>query len=956
MRSSLGVLMRLVSLDFETYYDNDYSLSKLTTEAYVRDPRFEVIGCAVSLDFAPAVWLTPEQFAVFARGLNDVAISAHHTHFDGLILSQHYGVRPAYWFDTLSMSRAIHGSRIGNGLDALMKHYEIGAKGSDVVQAKGKHRADFTPAEYHAYGVYACNDTWGHQQVLKKLLPLFPRSELDLIDTTIRMYTEPSLLIDEPRLGAYLVTEIERKRQLLERCGITKEELSSADKFAEALRLLGVEPATKVSNKGNVIYAFAKSDPEFKELEEHEDEDVRLLCEARLAVKSTLNETRTSRLLRMGAGGRPCPVYLKYYGAHTGRWSGGDKLNWQNFERTNKRNPNKGMIRKSIIAPPGHKVVVADSAQIEARFTAWLAGQLDLVRQFREGEDVYSIFASTAYGRPVDRKANPEDEVPGHVGKTCFGPDTLVLTNRGIIPIIEVKATDLVWDGEEWVRHWGVICQGEKEVIEIAGVLATPDHAILTERGWARWLEARTFPSLFQSAVRLAVLSFSVGNEESLRVADRMGISPYAGALVGGRDSSTGRTSRRETQQDVTRAPNSPRPESDIGSIATRCRKTITESGSSIDYRRPSYAAARRKAERIEAMVDEAFRFIRNGLRTARRFFSTFALSPDGTRPRSNLTASTTMEIMNRATSGSLHENRTQPTGEKSGNFKNESQNSKRKSLVFDVVNAGPRRRFTVISQSGPIIVHNCVLGLGFGMGWYKLAGELLKGPLGSPPVQFTREDMIKLGVDPSRFLANPNNIEKIREMPSRLNEVDRMIHCAVANHFVEVYRRKNAMIPALWKLADKAIERMFNKQTGPHFYLGLLDVVDEGLRLPNGMLLRYPHMTCRDGSYSYLSGKNRRTYMWGGYLTENIVQACCRIVVSDAMLRLRREYLDGTLGGRGRIATMSHDEIVAVVPENYAGECLSTMIDFMKKPPAWAPGLPLSAEGGIGDTYGEAK
>lgn len=949
--------MRLVSLDFETYYSTDYSLSKLTTEAYVRDPRFEVIGCAVSIDFAPAVWLTPAQFAVFAKGdFSDVAISAHHTHFDGLILAHHYGVRPAYWFDTLSMSRAIHGSRIGNGLDALMKYYEIGSKGDAVVQAKGKHLADFTPEEYKAYGVYAGNDTWGHQQVFKRLLPHFPRSELDLIDTTIRMYTEPVLLIDEPRLGAYLVTEIERKRELLEQCGITKEELSSADKFAHALRSIGVEPATKVSGKGNVIYAFAKSDPEFKELEEHEDEDVRLLCEARLAVKSTLNETRTGRLLRMGAGGRACPVYLKYYGAHTGRWSGGDKLNWQNFERTNKRYPHKGTIRKSIVAPPGYKIVVADSAQIEARFTAWLAGQLDLTGQFARGEDVYSLFASEAYGRPIDRKANPEDEVPGHVGKTCFGPDTPVLTNRGIIPITAVRPTDLLWDGEEWVAHGGVICQGEKEVIETAGVLATPDHAILTERGWATWLEAHTRTSLFQSAVRLALLSFSVGNEEFLRAADRLDTTRSANARAGGRGLLTDKTSSSDDQRDVTPALNLPRQAGDIGSIATQCRKTTIESGSSTDWPRPSRGADLRKLAHIEATVGAAFAFAKNGLQIARRFFGMFALSPVGTCQRSNSTASTTTEITNPGTSGSPRENRTQTTAEKFGKCKHESQNSKRKLLVFDVVNAGPRHRFTVITKAGPVLVHNCVLGLGFGMGWFKLAGELLKGPLGSPPVQFTREDMAKLGVDPSRFLANPKNVEKIREMPSRLNEVDRMIHCAVANHFVEVYRRKNAFIPALWKLADKAIERMFNKQTGPHFYLGILSVVDEGLRLPNGMLLRYPHLTNHDGSYSYLSGKNRRTYMWGGYLTENIVQACCRIIVSDAMLRLRREYLDGTLGGRGQIATMSHDEIVAVVPENYAGECLSTMIDFMKKPPTWAPGLPLNAEGGIGDTYGEAK
>lgn len=640
----------------------------MTTEAYVRDPRFEVIGVGISIDFAPAVWLTPEQFKQLqGADWKEYALLAHHTHFDGLILAHHYGISPGYLLDTLSMARAIHGSRLGNDLGTLMQYHGVGTKGDEVTKTKGKRRADFTPAEYAAYGAYCCIDTNGTRDLFRKLAPLFPRSELDLIDTTIRMFTEPVLRVNEEHLGKYLVYEIERKRALLEGCGVTKEELASPEKFAEVLRSLGVEPATKVTPKGNVIYAFAKSDPEFKELEEHEDEDVRLMCEARLSVKSTLNETRTSRLLRMGANGRACPVYLKYYGAHTGRWSGGDKLNWQNLERTNKRDPMKGMVRKSIIAPPGYKIVVADSAQIEARFNGWLSGHLELTRQFANGEDVYSIFASKAYGRTIDRKANPDDEVPGHVGKTC-------------------------------------------------------------------------------------------------------------------------------------------------------------------------------------------------------------------------------------------------------------------------------------------------VLGLGYGMGWFKLAQELLKGPLGFRPIQFTREDMVRLGVDPTRFLANPKNIERIREMPSRLNEVDRLVHCAVANHFVEVYRQSNKPIEQLWKLGDRAIERIYNKQTGPMYYLGLLSVHEDGLVLPNGMLLRYPHLENKEGSYSYLSGKNRRTYLYGGIITENIVQACCRIIISDAMLKLRYEYFEGILGGRGRIASMSHDEIVAIAPEEHAGECLATMIEIMKKPPAWAPGLPLNAEGGIGDTYGEAK
>jgi hypothetical protein len=349
---------------------------------------------------------------------SQVACSAHHAQFDGLILSHHYGVRPARWLDTLSMSRAVNGNRIGNSLEALLVHHGLRPKGDYVMRAKGMRRADFTPAQWREYGDYCDNDVVGHQNILRIYLPKFSKDELDSQDITIKMFTEPTLLVDERVLAECLVYEQDRKADLLSRGGITKEELSSNEKFANLLRGIGVEPGTKLNNAGtDYIYAFAKTDPEMQELVEHPDEDVRLLAEARLAIKSTLNETRTARMLRMGAGGRPCPVYLRYCGAHTWRWSGGDGVNWQNLERTNKQNPRKGMIRQAVKAPPGFKLCVADSAQIQVRINAWLSGQEDLLRAFRNHEDVYSAFASVAYRRPVDRKKNPGDQIAGRSGR-----------------------------------------------------------------------------------------------------------------------------------------------------------------------------------------------------------------------------------------------------------------------------------------------------------------------------------------------------------------------------------------------------------------------------------------------------------------------------------------------------------------------------------------------------------
>lgn len=662
--------MRLLSLDAETYYDNDYSLSKMTTEAYVRDPRFELIGMSVSIDGKPPVWLEEWQWRAFAAQVDwpSVTCSAHHAHFDGLILSHHYGAYPGRWLDTLGMSRAIHGSRIGNSLEALLVHYGLKPKGDYVQSAKGKRRADFTPEEFAEYGAYSNNDNVGHQQLLKIFLPQFNRDELDIQDMTVRWFTEPVLVCNEEVLAQALVNELTRRRDLLTACGLDEKALGSDERLAEAFRHIGIEPPRKVTPKGNEKYAFSKTDPDFQAILEGPDEDGRILAEARLAVKSTLNLSRTKRFINLAKGGRACPVYIKYAAAHTWRWGGGDSMNWQNLERTNKKNPKKGMIRKAIEAPAGHLLAVGDQAQVEARKTAWLAGHQQLLYDFADGKDVYSLFASKCYGRTIDRKNNPDDEIPGHVGKTC-------------------------------------------------------------------------------------------------------------------------------------------------------------------------------------------------------------------------------------------------------------------------------------------------VLGLGFGMAWYKFSMEMLKGAQGGPPVQFKVDDLEKMEIDPSRFLSNPKNIERIREMPSRLELKDRLIHCAVSSHIVNIYRRENAPIVKLWEFCDMVIERMYRKQYGPVFYLGVIEIVEDGLRLPNGMLLRYPHiMKDEHGNYSYLSGKNRRTKLYGGLLTENVVQALCRVIIADNMLRLDREYHRGIMGRRSRIAWSTHDEIVNVVPEPAAHECFAAMMQIMKTPPAWAPGLPLKAEGGVGRVYGEIK
>ena len=403
----------LLTIDFETYYDKQFSLSKLTTEEYVRDERFQTIGVGVKRDDEPAVWFSgsDDEIRDFLGTFNweESFCLAHNAMFDAAILSWKYNFCPRGWFDTLSMARAYHGSEVGGSLAKLSEFYELGEKGTEVVKALGKYRENFSEDELAQYGEYCKNDVELTHKLFFCLQDKFAKSELKLIDLTIRMFSEPVLDLNIDLLEAHLQDVKAKKESLLAACIADKETLMSNEKFAKLLGNIGVVPPTKISpTTGKVTYAFAKSDEGFKALAEHEDERVQTLVAARLGTKSTLEETRTERFINIGKRGL-LPVPLRYYAAHTGRWGGDDKLNLQNL-------PRKSKLKESIIAPEGYVLINSDSSQIEARTLAWLAGQSDLVSAFEKGEDVYKTMASKIYLKDVGEITDEER----FVGKTTI--------------------------------------------------------------------------------------------------------------------------------------------------------------------------------------------------------------------------------------------------------------------------------------------------------------------------------------------------------------------------------------------------------------------------------------------------------------------------------------------------------------------------------------------------------
>lgn len=414
--------MRSVVVDFETYYGDDYTLSKMTTEAYVRDPRFETILCGFKVGKNRGYWVDgcDVQKELSKLALHGCAVIAHHAHFDGLILNYHYGIRPDFWIDTLSMARAVHGTKGGNSLAKLGERHGIGSKGHEVVLAKGKRRADFTDSELRAYGEYCVNDCELEYALAKILGKHFSNSELNLIDSFIRMFTEPVLRVRTETLEQYIADLRTAMTERLILSGATMEDLRSNDKFAAALEFLGIEPPLKISKTtGKWTYAFAKTDDAMQQLAEHEDEAVQALVAARLGAKSTINETRALRLIDMASRGNAC-VYLNYYGAGvTGRASGGDKLNWQNFTRGSP-------LRMAIYAPAGEVCVVGDSSNIESRILDWLAGQDDVVEAYRlydagKGPDIYCVMAQKIYGRLITKADNPSERQMGKTTKLGLG-------------------------------------------------------------------------------------------------------------------------------------------------------------------------------------------------------------------------------------------------------------------------------------------------------------------------------------------------------------------------------------------------------------------------------------------------------------------------------------------------------------------------------------------------------
>lgn len=398
---------RIITVDAETRWDKtDYTLSKMTTEEYVRDKRFKAFGFCFHEygSDGPIEWVSHVGLHAYVASIDwsRTAVLAHNAQFDATILSWRYGVKPAFIFDTLSMARALRGVEVGNSLMKLAQDFGLPPKGRAVHSTDGLQ--ELTPeieqelADYCKHDVYLC------EEIFSRLVEGYPAKELRLIDMTLKMYTNPLLELDQTMLIEALAEEGQKREGLLQRLGVDESELASNAKFAALLEQLGVTPPTKVSKTtGKEALALAKNDALFQALLNGEREDVALLCEARLRVKSTGERTRAQRFLDISQRGR-LPVPLSYYGAKSGRWTAakGSAINMQNLKRGS-------FLRKAIMAPQGYQLVVGDLSQIEPRVLAWFADYEDLLDIFRSGADAYAAFGAQMFGIPGLNKHDHPD-------------------------------------------------------------------------------------------------------------------------------------------------------------------------------------------------------------------------------------------------------------------------------------------------------------------------------------------------------------------------------------------------------------------------------------------------------------------------------------------------------------------------------------------------------------------
>lgn len=965
---------RLVSLDFETYYDQDYTLSKLSTSEYVRDPRFkaQMLGIKVGNGKTKIVAAKNIRAELAKINWSTHAVLCHNTQFDGFILSHHYGIHPAYLYDTLSMARGLHSNDIGAGLDEVSIFYGGGGKLEGLEATKGV--LNWPKALFDKTGIYCANDVDEMFRIFGLMLPKMPADEMDLIDLTCRMFCSPVLKVDIPRVEKELERELDRREKLMyaavnpadwadakllkgkekELTGVERDMLiikrviGSNEKFADLLRAEGVEPPMKISpawmkrskeeredETDKYAYAFAKDDIKFTDLPNQVDDwgfdlnkpsDVALmvakqerlqaLVDVRIATKSTTNVTRAQRFLTAGANGMSLPIGYAYYRAHclTGdaqvlTRSGWVALaDWAGGDIA-QWSPDGSM--KFAAATPNSFEVQEPLIHARGKYHQCV---------YTKGHTLPTL---TSYGTFKLRKA-------GEALSTRFDiPLTGTLDGSAAITPLEAQLAVMVQaDGnvrsdpaQGYCVRFGFV---KPRKIERCRALLQEAGIEYTEQWEDRVCRIRV------GAAHYAQLTKHVGPYKQF---DKDFFDAPAATKMTFISELSHWDGNVEPQPKGFTYVTTDKYNADF--VATMAH--ISDRSAFISTRQRDHWST---AYRVYIRRDVKTRSVPKDYEEAP--FSGRVYCP---------TTQTGYFLVRQNGSIVITGN----TGRWGGQNKMNMQNLTRGGeLRLSII--APSGHRIAVQDSGQIEcrVNGWLWGqhdlldafraadAGIGRDAYCNFGDSIYGR------EITKADKTERFVSKVATLGLGFSMGALKFQitlakgalggPPVYFELDR------CKAIVNTYRLKNHKITAGWKICERIIEDMATGRTGSY---GPLNWEANTIWLPNGMALKYPDLRKQTGDKGWdewtYQAKDQRKKIYGGLLCENIVQALARIIVGWQMLQISRKY---------RVVMTTHDEVVTMPKTAQADACVKYMAKWMSTPLPWCLDIPLNCEGGHDVNY----
>src|SRR5580765_3354959 len=372
--------MPVLFADTETFWSTDFSLSKMSTEAYVRSKEFQCHGWAVGIDREPVEFLTEDEAIRFFYGLdwNNILFVAHNAMFDASVIAHRYGLVANLYCDTMGLANVFVRPHTGrSSLDTCAAFMHLPLKSSIIKQLKGMRTQDIiaTPGMWDAMADYGIQDVENMKEVFFTYYPKLNRTERLKLSWATKNYVQPRLRLDEQVIFNSLINAEVKREKALAAAGIDEKTARSGPKFAVHLKSMGIEVEMK-EGKVMEIPALSKDDNFMLQALKGDNTLLKTAVLARLAAMSNIELTRANRLKEMcEAADGMMLTPTNYAAAHTGRNGGYDGVNLLNF-------PRDSPLRKAIRPPEGYVIADGDASQIEMRIMAWLAQQEDLLDMF----------------------------------------------------------------------------------------------------------------------------------------------------------------------------------------------------------------------------------------------------------------------------------------------------------------------------------------------------------------------------------------------------------------------------------------------------------------------------------------------------------------------------------------------------------------------------------------------